>query len=209
MLKNIEIVKTDEAITSIVVKEPSALVAEAEARTHKVGPKTYLDKFIAGKTRLRRKATWWPEEKKVEVCALFASGVSNASDLERLTGIKSATIRSWKTEDWWLEMLEKIHATHDQDTISTFTKVVDQALEVVQDRLINGDFVITKYGEVHRKPVSMKDAVHATSTIVDKRQLLRGKPTSRSESIPTDTRLKKLSEEFKRFAEAKEIKHEG
>ena len=103
-------------------------------------------------------------------------------------------------------MLEKIHAEIDKDTVSKFTDIVDTALEAIQDRLVNGDHIYDKRtGEIHRKAVSMRDATVVAATIVDKRQLLRGKPTSRSEKVSVDARLGKLAEEFARFAAAKEI----
>lgn len=207
MLKNI-VINPDTNIIS--VSDPKALVSEAEARTHKRGPKTYMENFIAGKTRLRRRAGWYPEEKKVEVAALFAAGVVSSRDLERLTGINENTIRAWRTSEWWPEMLERIHAQHDEETVSKFTNIVDKSLEIVQDRLINGDFGYNKEtGELYRKPVSLRDATVAGAIIVDKRQLLRGKPTSRSESIGVDQRLAKLAEEFKKFSKAKDVTHES
>lgn len=204
MLKNIEI--KDE--NTIIVSDPKALVEEAKERHSKGGRPSYMTQFINGKTRLRRRAGWYPEEKKIEVAALFAAGMSNSTDLARMTGINAATIRDWRTSEWWPEMLEKIHAMHDEETVSKFTGIVDKSLEVIQDRLNNGDYAITKAGEVVRKPVSLRDAAVAGAIIVDKRQLLRGKPTSRSESVGVDARLSKLAEEFKKFSKAKDITHE-
>ena len=213
MLKNIEILE-DQQIDpslprgkSIVVKD--AIVAEAEEKRAKGGRPTNMALFLADKSRLRRAKGWYPEEKKIEVAALFAAGVSNSKELERLTGVKDTAIRKWKTEDWWPEMLERIHVAHDQETVSKFTKIIDNSLEQIQDRLINGDYIYDKKsGEIIRKPVSLKDATSTASVIVDKRQLLRGKPTSRSESVGTAERLKKLADEFKKFSEAKTIQGE-
>lgn len=205
MLKSIQI--TDDK--QIIVSKPTELVAEAEARTHKTGRKTNMDLFLADKARLRRKPGWYPEEKKIEVATLFAAGVTNSTELERLTGVKSTSIREWRTNDWWVELLERIHMAHDQETVSQFTQIVDKSLEVIQDRLQNGDYIYDKRtGEVIRKPVSMRDAASVNSSIVDKRQLLRGKPTSRSESVGTQERLDKLAQEFKKFSESKTIEGE-
>lgn len=214
MLKNIII----DPETQNITVDAAQLIQEAEARTHRPGRKTYVDLLVAGKTRLRKHSGWYPEEKKIEVAALFASGVTNATDLERLTGIKSATIRDWRTSEWWPEMMERIHAMHDEDTVSQFTKIVDKSLEVIQDRLINGEMILVKNtnkatGEVtrqvQRRPVALRDATHVAVAIVDKRQLLRGKPTSRPEKASTDDRLSKLAAEFKRFAAAKDVTKEA
>ena len=178
-----------------------ALIQEAEKRSHVGG-------FVANANHLLRtkKHGWWPEEKRIEVASLYAAGVVSSRDLARLTGVPDTAIRTWRTQDWWPELLEKIHSTADNDIVSKFTKIVDTSLEVIQDRLINGDHIYNKKtGEIHRKPVSMRDTAAVTNTIVDKRQLLRGKATSRTEKVSVDARLLKLAEEFKRFTEAKEI----
>ena len=206
MLKNIVIDETQQ----IIISNPEELKQEAEDRTHKAGPKTYLENLLKGKTRLRKNAGWYPEEKKIEVAALFAAGMVNSSDLHRLTGINAATIREWRTSDWWPEMLERIHVMHDEETVSKFTEIVDKSLETIQDRLINGEYVLNKKtGEVLRKPVAMRDVTAVASTIVDKRQLLRGKPTSRSEKVGIDERLLKLADEFRKFVAAKDVTKES
>ena len=83
-------------------------------------------------------------------------------------------------------------------------------MDEIQDRLQNGEAILDrKTGEVKRKPVSMRDANIVANTMTDKRQLLRGKPTSRSEKLTVDDRLSKLAEEFKRFAAAKDVTEES
>ena len=202
MLKNIEVVPE----TGVIIVNPTALVAEAEANLSKPGRKTDEERFLRGMTRLHKRAGWYPEDKKTEVVALYTSGVTDAEDLSRLTHVPASTIQNWRHQDWWIEVSEKIHTIVDQDIVSRQTEIVESALEQIQDRLANGDVVINrKTGEQSRKPVSMRDATIVANTMTDKRQLLRGKPTSRSEKLTVDDRLSKLAEEFKRFASAKDI----
>lgn len=192
--------------TKEITVDSTALVQEAEARLVQPGMPSKEDTFLNRTGKLKRRTGWWPEDKKVEVAALYAAGVVSSKDLTRLTGIPDSRIREWRQSEWWPEMLEKIHASIDTEIVSKYTDIVDKALDVIQDRLINGDHVYDKRtGEIHRKAVSMRDANVVAATIVDKRQLLRGKPTSRSEKVSVDARLGKLAEEFARFAAAKEI----
>ena len=210
MLKNIVI----DPVTNQITVDSTALIAEAEARTHKSGPKTYVERLITGQTRLQKNKNYWPEEKKMEVAALYASGVVSSDELERLTKVNKAAIRDWRAQDWWPELLERVHASIDEQTVSKLTNIVDKALDAVQDRIINGEYhVHTKTdrvtGEVKqtvtRKPVSMRDATVVASTVVDKRQLLRGKPTSRAEKVTVNARLEQLALEFQRFAASKTV----
>ena len=203
--KSLKNIVMDPVTKEIVVDSP-ALIEEAEKRLIQPGMPSREDQFLNRIGRVKRRTGWWPEEKKVEVAALYAAGVVSSKDLARLTGIPDSRIREWRLSEWWPEMLEKIHASIDSDIVSKYTGLVDKALDVIQDRLINGDHVYDKRtGEIHRKAVSMRDANTVAATVVDKRQLLRGKPTSRSEKVSVDARLSKLAEEFARFAAAKEI----
>ena len=206
MLKNIEVTPETGEITI----NPVALVTEAEANLSKPGRKTDEERFLRGMTKLQKRAGWFPEDKKTEVVALYVSGVTSPAELERLTHVPASTIQSWRGQDWWIELSEKVHTTIDQDLVSKQTEIVETALEEIQDRLQNGDAVVNKRtGEITRKPVSMRDATIVANTMTDKRQLLRGKPTSRSEKLTVDDRLSKLAEEFKRFAAAKDISAES
>ena len=202
MLKGIEI-QDDKILVNMEL-----LKQEAEKR-NKNKHKYYMERFIRDKTRLKRKTGWYPEEKKIEVATLYAAGVIKSAELERLTGIKAATIRDWRTSDWWKSMLDQIHTTHDEELVSKMTQIVDSSLDTIQERLINGDYVYNqKTGEIVRVKVPLRDTVKVTSTIVDKRNLLRGKPTSRSETIRQDERLLQLAQEFRKFAQAKEIRYD-
>ena len=194
----------------IIINNPEEYVKKAQEKHDKGGRPSDMTLLLQGKRRLKKQHGWYPEEKKIEVCALFSAGVTNSSELEKLTGIKAATIRTWRTEDWWPDMLEKIHVTHDQHIASKMTKIVDTALETIQDRLIEGDYGRDKEtGEIYRKPVSGRDAASITNIIVDKRQLLRGKPTSRSESVSSSARLENLAKEFERFVKSKDVTKES
>ena len=199
----------DAETKQITVVDSEVLIEEAEARTHKPGQPSDLEKRLMGKHKLKVPKGWWPEEKRIEVVALYASGVISPTDLERLTGVPFETIRKWRGEDWWTEMLEKVHTSIDSDNVSKLTQIVDKSLEVIQDRLINGDYILNKKtGEIHRRPVALRDASIVANTVVDKRQLLRGKPTSRAEKVSVDARLLKLAEEFARFAASHTIEHQ-
>ena len=192
--------------TKEIQVDSKALIVEAEDRLKQPGQPSTLEQRLRGKGKLKVPKNWFPEEKRIEVAALYASGVTSSRELERLTGVSHPCIIKWRGEDWWPELLERIHASIDEDTVSKLTQIVDKSLEVVQDRLINGEYIYDKKsGQVYRKPVAMRDANIVASTVVDKRQLLRGKATSRSEKVSVDARLLKLAEEFAKFAAAKEI----
>ena len=83
------------------------------------------------------------------------------------------------------------------------TSIIHFAGEELIDRLQNGDEVITKDGDVRQKKIGAKDLAWIMSIIHDKRALLRGDPTSRTEKIDT---AKILDDMAKRFAEMGQAK---
>ena len=51
----------------------------------------------------------------------------------------------------------------------------------------------------------IRDRANVFNTLVTRRQLIRGEPTSISAAVGVDDRLKMLAAQFERFAAAKEV----
>lgn len=161
---------------------------------------------VQGKVKGRRNH-FTDEEKLNAVCVFAVAG--NSRRVAEITGIPEGTIRSWKTTEWWNEAMSRILVEQDEELNTKLTKLIDKAVDSVNDRLENGDFIYdSKKGTLVRKPVSAKDLTVVTAIAVDKRQLLRGQPTSRIEKISQEERLLSLAkkfEEFDKFSKAKQV----
>jgi len=155
---------------------------------------------------------WWPEEMRIAAVTAYAAtgSLKRASEISRVT---YGTIKRWKTEDWWAEMLSRVRQEKDEELDAKFTKIVDKTLDTIEDRLTNGELVYdTKRGTIVKVPVSTRDAVKVAALAVEKRQLLRGAPTSRTEHIKSSEvkdKLQSLAEEFKKFVKARDITKEA
>lgn len=144
------------------------------------------------------------KEKLNAVCVFAVAG--NSRRVAELTGIPEGTIRSWKATAWWNETMNRIITEQDEELGSKLTKLVNKAVDEVNDRLENGNYVYNpKMDKLIRKPVDAKELAIVTAISIDKRQLLRGLPTSRTENVSQTERLKGLSEQFKKFVTAKEV----
>ena len=151
---------------------------------------------------------WWSHDKKCQVVTTYLA-VGNAPMTEAVTGVPRGTIRQWKMQDWWKELETDIRSEEDSGLDVKLTKIIDKSLDAVMDRVENGDFIFdSKTGKFNRKPVHMRDALRAATEVFDKRNLLRGKPTSRVEKHNVQDNLANLAAEFAKFAAAKTIQGE-
>ena len=148
---------------------------------------------------------WWSQTKKIEVCTLYTA-CGSVKRTSELTGCPENVIRGWKTEDWWYDIVGQITKENHEYITTHFTKILGTALEKLAVLVENGNHIYSpKKDEWLDVPLSASELIKVAATFTDKRQLIQGKPTSRTERVTADDRLNKLAEQFKRFASAKEI----
>lgn len=146
----------------------------------------------------------WSEVDKIRAVAIYLE-IGILTKVGEMTGIPIETLRTWKTSPWWHEVKQKILAEEDDKISSSFSRIVNKAQKEVIDRLENGDWIVLKTGEKQRVPMKGKDAQYILNSAVDKRQLLNDRPTSRTESLTTNDKLRKIGQEFEKFAKARTI----
>ena len=113
------------------------------------------------------------------------------------------TLKLWKKSEWWKEVEADLRIQEDLQLSKRMQKIVERSLDVVEDRLENGDFVYDqKSGHLRRKPVAMKDAHKVQMDLAERRDVLINRHVA-NESITTDKiedTLSKLAKEFARIA---------
>lgn len=146
----------------------------------------------------------WKESKRIEAVTLFLS-CGSMTETSRMTGIPLNTLESWRQRGtWWPELVKKIQDEEDQKLDSKTSKIVDKALEALMDRIENGEYVYDqKTGNAKRMPAKLRDLTSAFNTVLDKRQLLRNKPTKIIEQQSTAAQLQNLAESFAKFVQKK------
>jgi len=160
---------------------------------------------IAKYKRKGKKYKWWSEDDRIRAATVYAM-TGNASRTEEITGIPGATVRQWKTTEWWPQIIDRIRRDGDDELDVKLTGLLDKATKEINERLDNGDYIYNnKTGDVKRKPIGGKELSVMTSIFVDKRALLRKKPKMQGEQSSTNERLKKLAEEFSKFVNSKTI----
>lgn len=146
----------------------------------------------------------YPEEKRIEAVTIYAA-TGHFGRTSELTKLPESLIRQWRKQSWFQELLREIRSENNEKLDAKFTEIVDAALDQLSDRITHGDHVVLRDGSLVRRPVTAKDLSLVSAINIDKRQLLRGEPTSRSESLGTVEqqtvgRLEKLAETFEQLA---------
>lgn len=111
------------------------------------------------------------------------------------------TINSWKTSEWFPQLVSEVKLQQKLETSNKLNQVVERALDIVMDRMVNGDYVLNnKTGEVIRKPVQLRDASRVATDILGKKLVID--KTQSDDNTQTDSvsdTLKKLASEFAKF----------
>lgn len=162
--------------------------------------------IILSKTRGRPmhphwKKGYYTDKERIEAVALYAA-TGSFPRVNELTGISVTSLRGWAKEEWFHTLLDEIRAENDHQIDAKFNEIIVGALDQLGDRVLNGDLVLNKDGELVRKPVGARDLSIVTAINIDKRQLLRGKPTHRTETVANQSveqRLANLANEFKKL----------
>ena len=184
----------------ITKKSGSPTSSELRAKgINRKNPSGIVQQRVAG-----RRETYTEKQKMEAVCSFAVCG--NSRRVAEITKIPEATIRAWKQTEWWYETTQRIIQEENEELDVKLTKLINKAVENVNDRLDNGDLIYdTKRGELVQRPMSGKDTAIVAAITLDKRQLLRGQPTSRVETVSQDQRLLRLAEQFQAFSKAKEV----
>lgn len=142
----------------------------------------------------------WPWEKKIEVVTKYLA-LGNVRMVSELTGVGVDTIYDWKNSDWWHDAVTEIKKTRTMKLDTKLSQLVDKSLEVIADRLENGEVVVNnKTGEIVRRPVSLRDSGRIANDLLAKQILLEEKSQQAEvrETTMQET-LSLLAQEFSKW----------
>jgi hypothetical protein len=97
------------------------------------------------------------------------------------TGVAEEELKSWMHTSWWSTALEIAKVRQGEKIDARLTEIIRQSTKEVLERIENGDEKMGPLG-VERVKVSAKDLMVIASLALDKRQIIRGQPTSISRS---------------------------
>jgi hypothetical protein len=146
----------------------------------------------------------YPLEKRAEVVRLIQK-TGNIRIASELAGVPYGTILDWKKRDWWPQVWSEAKAEQQTELQSKLSGITEAALEVMQDRLQNGDWILNnKTGELVRKPIGLRDANQAMNNLITRtNEIERVRQTATVANENTQDILKKLASELAKFSKKK------
>lgn len=153
------------------------------------------------------KANYTVEQKLAAVTAYVMTG--SCTETAKLCGFKQLqTVSEWKLKaTWWPDAYMAVKKDKNEEMDSTMTSIIHTAANEILDRLKNGDEVLDKDGNLRRKKMGGKEVATVMGITFDKRALLRGDPTSRTEKIDTTKVLGNIREQLAEIARDHLDKH--
>ena len=139
-------------------------------------------------------------DKRLEVVSRYML-LGNLRLISEQTGVSYDTLCDWKKSEWWPETVAQIKREKKNKTNDSLTKIIEQSLEVMTDRLEHGDFIMNnKTGEIVRKPVGVKEATAITSQLLQRQLQIEEmmERTERSTDTVNET-LALLAREFQKW----------
>ena len=133
----------------------------------------------------------------------------NCAEVERQTGIPYHTVWFWKTKSiWWKELVRQVRKAKQEELDGMLTGIIISGAEQLKERIEHGNHRVHIGDEGqrtdYRVPLSSSElAKDALGIPFDKRALLRGDPTSRTErgtNEETTALLTQLAKNFESFA---------
>lgn len=115
-----------------------------------------------------------------------------------ITGINERSIRYWMKAEWWDDMMAEAAAFKNRELDGKLTKMIDEGMSKMQDRLNQGDPVI-KDGTIHYLPVKFRDLFLGIGVLMEKRAALRtllDKQEEKTKALSGDTDLAELSKKL-------------
>lgn len=141
------------------------------------------------------------DDKKIQAVSIWLTGASLPMVAAALK-VPLDTLKYWRKQDWWDQMKVELQEEEGQELDGKLKKIVDKSLNIVEDRIENGDWILdSRTGEVRRVPVKLRDVHKVTMDMVDKRELIRTRPQrDKATEISQKETLLKLAQQFEEWS---------
>lgn len=159
----------------------------------------------ARSTKDEASGKWWSDSQKLEAVKTHLM-LGHLGMTAAMLKIPEETVRRWSKTAWWHSIADDLRQQDELMLSSRLKRIVEKSLDVVEDRLDNGDFVYDqKTGQMRRKQVNMRDAHKVALDMSQKREAILNNNAPRASEEQVADKLIKLAERFAELAGAKKL----
>lgn len=126
-----------------------------------------------------------PEDRLQAALAWTVTGT--AQGVQDVTGFTRRTVSDWVNSEWWPALVEEARQLKQSELDASLTTIIHKCAQRLTERL-DSDEGISKAG--------IQQIATTLAISMDKRALMRGDPTSRTERVSSEERINKLRDEF-------------
>jgi hypothetical protein len=147
-----------------------------------------------------RTSIYTPDQKRTLVASYLACG--NLKKAANIAGMEWNDAKQFKKQAaWFPELVKEIKKSKQEELDAKMTEIIHLGINALFDRVLNGDSIMNhRTGEVILRPIAALDLAKVVSILFDKRALIRGDPTTRSERVTTEATLKMIMERMESVA---------
>ena len=157
----------------------------------------------ASKTDLGMPGKRYPEEARYAAVAVWIKSGSLTVAAQE-TGVDINTVKYWRKQKFWHEIAEEILNEDALKKNARLYKIVDKAMDVVEDRLTNGNFQYDqRTGQVVRVPVQARDANSIMDSAFSRAHIIKKDQEAKVQVDQDDIkdRLSELASSFAAFVD--------
>lgn len=147
----------------------------------------------------------YSDEKKLEVVTIYLSTQSR-QETSNISGVPLQTVNTWMKAKWWNTACSKVRTLDKSKKLTKLSRIVNQALDVVADRIEHGDYTYDqRTGEVRRIPMSAKNAITASTQLIDRFLIINKAFEEKQVDSNVGDKLNQLADAFTKFAQSKGV----
>jgi hypothetical protein len=142
-----------------------------------------------------------PDQKRDMVYAFCSSG--NLKKAAQICSVPYEDIKKFRQVSPWFSELVKEYKKERQDELDArMSEIIEAGIGNILDRIHNGDTIMNhKSGKLEKRPLSALDMTRVVAILFDKRAMMRGDPTTRTEKVSTEATLKVIMDRMEGVAE--------
>ena len=133
-----------------------------------------------------------PEDRLKAALAWVITGTTHGAADQ--CGFPRSTIQTWTEQEWWEPLVMEARQLKQSELDAKLTNIIDKCAQRLTERLDSPEG-ISKAG--------IQQIATTLAISMDKRALMRGDPTSRTERVSANDRLAKLKDEFAGLMQAR------